>query len=257
MSIYLIILLNILSSLNHSTADRLLQEKQQIIIVLTSDINDSKGYLLAYERVDFKTSWKKINHDTPITIGAKGFAYADSLLPLQWITMTDSDLKKHEGDQRTPMGIFKLDFIFGRITKTNFISSLKMPYRATRPFTYCVDDSQSPQYNQWVQQVGNQSSSWQSAEDLFQVDVYDLAINVAYNTNQKPQAGSCIFIHRWHFKFEPTLGCTALDTKDLQNLVQWLDIKKNPLLIQLTMKHYQALRARLNLPIINLDIGAQ
>ena len=125
-----------------------------------------------------------------------------------------------------------------------------MPYRLTKPSLYCVDDPNSPSYNQWVQHKSKTQPTWQSAEDLFSIDVYDLAINVAYNEKRIAGNGSCIFIHRWHFQLESTLGCTVLSQESLKQLILWLDKEKNPLLIQLPLSHYKKLAQHISLPPI-------
>ena len=46
---------------------------------------------------------------------------------------------------------------------------------------------------------------------------------------QKKGAGSCIFIH---IKKVPTAGCTVMSEPQIKEIIQWLDINCNPLLVQ-------------------------
>ncbi|MDD3775796.1 MAG: hypothetical protein PHV08_07565, partial [Sulfurovaceae bacterium] len=42
-------------------------------------------------------------------------------------------------------------------------------------------------------------------------------------------AGSCIFMH---IKEIPTTGCTAMSESQMKEIIQWLDPKAKPLLLQ-------------------------
>ncbi|MBF8262931.1 MAG: hypothetical protein HW387_596 [Parachlamydiales bacterium] len=50
--------------------------------------------------------------------------------------------------------------------------------------------------------------------------------------------GSAIFMHIWRDPGFPTAGCTAMQEKDIGDIVSWLDEKKHPVLVQLPMEEY-------------------
>ncbi len=62
---------------------------------------------------------------------------------------------------------------------------------------------------------------------------YELGIVVEHNKKAVYKRGSCIFMHVKKSKNAPTAGCTAMSLKELQSITNWLDIKKNPILIQI------------------------
>lgn len=127
--------------------------------------------------------------------------------------------QKHEGDSKTPMGLYALGPVFG--TKP---LALKMDYRYITNKDKFIDDSHHPLYNQWV--VG--STNAKSYESM-QIAPYELGVVVNYNMNPiKAGAGSAIFMHLWRSANSPTAGCIALEKKSLLKIVHWLDKAQNP-----------------------------
>lgn len=132
---------------------------------------------------------------------------------------------KREGDKRTPAGIFRLGFAFGREETPN----PDYPFRAVTQESFWVDDPDSRFYNQWVE--GEAERDWSSAERLANSPTaYALAVVVEYNYGQEaePGKGSAIFLHVGD---EPTSGCIALEKADLTALVQWLDEDASPRIV--------------------------
>jgi D-alanyl-D-alanine dipeptidase len=76
--------------------------------------------------------------------------------------------------------------------------------------------------------------------------LYKYGIFVDHNSSPQISAcGSCIFIHIWINKGKPTSGCTSLSEEQIVKLLHWLDIKKNPLLIQLPEKEFEKIKTAL------------
>ena len=71
---------------------------------------------------------------------------------------------------------------------------------------------------------------------------YRLGVVVSHNKAQIKNAGSCIFLHVQKSVDAPTAGCTSMRYEDLKTIVKWLDINKNPILIQVTKKYLDALK---------------
>ncbi len=66
----------------------------------------------------------------------------------------------------------------------------------------------------------------------FPSGLYRYGIFVAHNPKRLPGAGSCIFMHIRKPDGTPTVGCTAMDEKELVRIMRWLDPDRHPLLIQ-------------------------
>ena len=132
---------------------------------------------------------------------------------------------KHEGDLKTPRGIFKLKKVFYRKDRINFIKThLKKKY-ITKDIGWC-DDPASGDYNKEIKFPFNYS-----AEKLWRKDnIYDLILVLNYNFYPIiKNKGSAIFLHICKKNYAPTKGCVAINKKDMMNLL--VNIKSNTKLI--------------------------
>jgi L,D-peptidoglycan transpeptidase YkuD (ErfK/YbiS/YcfS/YnhG family) len=204
----------------------LLLASQQILLVVSDDFNSSKATLQAYENgVPF---YKKI----VVNIGKNGLGWG---LGEKEFDVKKGEPLKYEGDNKAPIGVFKLTNLFG-YSKDN---SFKMSYFYTSKELICVDDSDSNFYNQLIEANGNEKSF----EKMKRKDgQYELGIVVAHNTMAKKGRGSCIFIHVQRAQNTPTAGCTSMPLADLKVIAHWLDKKKNPLLIQIPKSKIQKVK---------------
>lgn len=181
----------------------------QQLIVRPDPLVSFKGILTAYEY--HHHAWHAASHKVPIVLGRNGIAAPET---------------KQEGDEKTPGGIFKIGPLFG--TENNS-THFKMSYIELTPTTLCIDDSQSSYYNHIVDTKKILNTDWKSAEEMKTISEYQLGAVILYN--KKPilkKKGSCIFIHRWKNANTGTAGCIAMSDQDLQNLLRWLDPRKQP-----------------------------
>lgn len=131
---------------------------------------------------------------------------------------------KAEGDKMTPVGYFSLSEAFG--IREN--PGTDLPYRIVTTDSYWVDDPASKFYNQWVE--GNAEKDWNSAEHLLDYpEQYAYAVVVDYNRNPiVPGAGSAIFLHCGD---NPTAGCIALPEDSMLEILRWLHLEYNPVIL--------------------------
>ncbi len=122
---------------------------------------------------------------------------------------------KHEGDGRTPQGIFPLRQVMYRPDRIERPRTA-LPVRAIETDDGWCDDPQSPLYNTLVSLPCKASH-----ETLWRKDnAYDLLIVVGYNDETPVKGrGSAIFIHIAGENYKDTEGCVALNMKDLETLV--------------------------------------
>jgi L,D-peptidoglycan transpeptidase YkuD (ErfK/YbiS/YcfS/YnhG family) len=118
---------------------------------------------------------------------------------------------KHEGDKRTPAGVFEISRPFGFGP-----SSLPGYLRLRRGATFCVDDTRSPHYGKIVSRA--QAGRGVSGEDMATIRLYRRGLVVNYPPNAARRAGSCIFIHVWRRPTSGTLGCIATSDVNIQRL---------------------------------------
>jgi len=220
-----------------------LASSRQLIVVTTPGWNATTGTLRQFERDDANASWRPASAAIPVVIGRTGLAWGDETL-----ASSVGQPVKHEGDGRSPAGIFPLDTAFGFAPRSD-LSWLKMPYAALQPGSDCVDDETSAYYNTVVDRAAVPKIDWNSAEHMREISVYRLGVIVGYNaTPPKKGRGSCIFLHIWGGPASTTAGCTALDAGALESLMRWLDRSRRPAIVQLPADEYARLMAAWGLP---------
>lgn len=213
-------------------------KSSQLIVVTSASWNKIEGQMNVYE---YQTGvWKAVLRDIPIVTGRSGMAWGKGLHSIEF---NKGRLKK-EGDGNSPAGIFYLSGLFGYQDIGAKMASLKVDLQ-----TFCVDDSKSAFYNQIVK-TDTVKKDWASAETMrMKSDVYKYGIFVDYNIKPAvPNAGSCIFMHIWSGSTSPTAGCTAMKEADILKLIDFLDQKKNPVLVQVPRAEYDKMKRLYKLP---------
>jgi len=176
----------------------------QAIVVRTPSWNATVGSLTAYEKTD--GTWHAIAGTTTAYVGYSGFS-----------------THKHEGDGRTPAGIYGFAFAFG----TESDPGTKLTYRRTTSSDVWVDDPESSLYNLWER--GPSRGRWKSAEQLYQPKPYAYAAAIAYNTARTPGRGSAIFLHV--SLGHATSGCVSIERSTLVRILRWLDPAQQPVIV--------------------------
>ncbi len=218
---------------------------RQLIVVTTNEWGSVVGVLRRYERNEDNQSWKAIGEEIPVNVGRNGMAWGRGLHVEK---ISDSPVKK-EGDGKAPAGIFSLSLAFGYTTKAE-AGAVKLPYVQATPTLECVDDSQSANYNKVLDRKSVGKPDWKSSEQMRRQDEqYRWGVVVDHNSKGEPGCGSCIFLHIWAGPGKGTAGCTAMEARKMEEVMNWLDSAKNPLLVQLPAAEYRGLRQAWGLPI--------
>lgn len=187
---------------------------QQLIVVLSPEINATGASLQRYEK---EKTWLKTGDKIPVTLGRSGLGYVAFKKPL-----------KNEGDGRSPAGIFPITSTFGYDHNTTF----KLPYWHADENLYCVDDVNDSRYNK-ILRIYDKNALPASYEVMRRPDgVYRYGAVIGYNASAQSGRGSCLFIHLNHADKHPTSGCTAMDEEALIELLKWLDPMKKPQILQ-------------------------
>ncbi|HLY97777.1 MAG TPA: hypothetical protein VKT33_01805 [Candidatus Angelobacter sp.] len=227
-----------------------LASSAQLIVVTTSDWNAAEARLQRFERSGHRP-WKALGNPVTVVVGKNGLGWGAGIIPLEQLPTSADDPVKKEGDGRAPAGIFHLSTAFGYAPKNNY--AWNMPYVSLSQSVECVDDTSSKFYNRIVDR-GTVAPDWNSSEHMLRDDeLYRWGIVVDHNSSPvKAGSGSCIFLHIWRGPGQGTVGCTAMPQAELENILGWLNPKKNPLLVQLPAAQYEALRTSLKLPKLGL-----
>lgn len=213
---------------------------RQLVLVVTPSWDSTSGTLRRFARAGASAPWRRVGAAVPVVVGASGLAWgADSL-------GSPDDPLKREGDGRSPAGVFPLDRAFGFAST---MPQLRMPYVPLLAGTECVDDTSSVHYNTVVNRDRVPSVDWTSSEHMRRIAQYQVGVIVGYNTRPVSKGrGSCIFLHIWDGPGSSTAGCTAFPRADVEQLLAWLDARRQPVLVQLPAAEYERLRGRWALP---------
>lgn len=215
---------------------------RQILLVTSASWNATDGQLILLQRAAGERQWHTVSEQPiPVSLGRSGLGWGRGLS----LQPSSSGTQKREGDGRGVSGIFRLDTAFGYAPTPP--ENTRLPYRQATEHDYFVDDSSSPEYNQWVNlppKSGIPQTRWKSAETMRRDDdKYQLGIVVEHNMHPaKPDMGSAIFLHVWGAPGMPTSGCTAMSRPDLEKIIKWLDPSHSPLLIQAPVHVLQTMR---------------
>jgi len=213
----------------------------QLVVVTTAGWDSTTGELRRFVRSDINTSWHRVGGVVPIVVGRTGLA---------WGIGFDGHAgpRKVEGDGRSPAGVFPLDTAFG-FAPSDSMRWVHLPYVQLTPSIECVDDTASVHYNTVVDRGTVPRVDWNSAEHMRRVAQYEIGVIVGYNASPPVKArGSCIFFHIWAGPRSTTVGCTALDAKELDRLIAWLDPRSRPVVVQVPASVYPLMRNEWGLP---------
>ncbi|MDA9744371.1 L,D-transpeptidase family protein [Candidatus Pelagibacter sp.] len=124
-------------------------------------------------------------------------------------------LEKKEGDNCTPIGVFKIGKVYYRPDRVEKLDTILKTKKITKNMGWC-DDPYNKNYNKEI--ILNKKNR---GEKLFRKSsVYDILVVIEYNTKKvKPFKGSAIFIHLTK-NYKPTQGCIALKKNDLLILLK-------------------------------------
>ena len=232
----------VLSSPVMLAANNPLQRTRQCLVVVSRDWNAKAGVLRAFERKDSRGPWQMHGPAIPVVLGKKGLAWGRGLAD------SSAAVRKVEGDNKAPAGVFRLGPAFGYAPRSA-ARWIKLSYVPLTPQTEGIDDPHSRYYNQLVDRSKVAKVDWHSSEKMARADnLYKWGVVVSHNSRATPGAGSCIFLHIWKDSRSATAGCTAMPEQDLVNLLRWLDPAARPVLVQMPQPEYEAARATFRLP---------
>lgn len=170
----------------------------QVISVV--GVGGSSAKMDVYQRT--AAGWQPVAAGIPAFIGANGMAP-----------------QTHDGEKKTPMGVFSLDFAFG--TAPDPGSGL--PYVQVGPEHWWDGDMKSPTYN--TMQVCKKDAcrfdtSPSSGTENLDIPQYRHAIVMGVNKARVPGNGGAFFVHTTGGG--PTAGCVAIEDATLVDVMRWL-----------------------------------
>ena len=130
-------------------------------------------------------------------------------------------IKKLEGDNKTPAGVFKFKSLMYRQDSIPKIMSCLKKIIIKKNMGWC-DDSNSKHYNKLIKFPFN----FRAERLWLNKNIYDVIIVI--NFNMKPiikKRGSAIFLHIAKKNYMSTRGCIAISKKNMKLLISKIDIK--------------------------------
>ncbi len=170
----------------------------QVISVV--GVGGSSAKMDVYQRG--AAGWQPIGVGIPAFIGAKGMAP-----------------QTHDGQMKTPMGVFTLDFAFGTAPSPGG----GLPYVQVGPDHWWDGDMKSPTYN--TMQVCKKDqcrfdTSLSAGTENLDIPQYKHAVVMGVNKARVPGNGGAFFVHSTGGG--PTAGCVAIDDGTLVEVMRWL-----------------------------------
>lgn len=223
-----------------------LENSRQLMVVVTENWRAHKGKINRFERESINAKWRKISNTKPVVVGKNGLGWGKGLHSAPSIP---GPIKK-EGDLKAPAGIFSLGASFGH-TNSKYIKN-KLSYIEITPTTEAIDDPNSVYYNQILRRELISNPDWISSEKMGLISLYLRGIIINHNTiDIDRKLGSQIFMHIWRSSKDGTAGCTALSPESMNEIFNWLDSNKHPLLVQLPRSVLRKVSKDWGLPIHN------
>ena len=243
-----LLLLSAYAATGPSPRQQPLEASTQMIVVTTPDWNAVDGRLQRYERAEAGGPWKPLGDPIEIVVGKNGMGWGTGLAATDGPGLRgEQDPVKHEGDGKSPAGVFRFGTAFGDAAEAP--GDWKLPYIRLTPTVECVDDTNSRFYNRIVDRAAT-TTDWNSSEKMLSVgEAYRWGAVIENNARPiVPSAGSCVFMHIWGGRGMGTAGCTAMAQDRLEPILAWLDPAKTPVLVQLPKAQYAKLRKAWHLP---------
>ncbi|MCT1905341.1 hypothetical protein [Oceanobacillus sojae] len=181
-----------------------LGNNEQVILVTTKNTQTSNAQIQTFEKNKYG-KWQLV-HAMNGYVGKNGVTK-----------------NKTEGDGKSPIGKFTIDYGFG----FKGDPGTKLTFKNTTSNDVWVDDPKSKYYNTW-QKNNKKDKDWNSAESMMH-SLYQYGFVIDYNTERIPYKGSAIFFHTGS---SYTLGCTATSAANVVKIMKWIDPAKKPVIIQ-------------------------
>lgn len=190
---------------------RPLHRATRLIIVTVPEMTSVKGTLHTFERrTPADASWQRSGPPEPAVVGAAGIGWSESYTHLA----KKDEPVKHEGDKRTPAGIFRVAGPFGFET-----SRLRGYTRLVQDNSFCVADPTSALYGKIVGK--GVAKLVKTSEDLSAEPGLKRGMLVDYPARRGAKAGSCIFIQIWDGEGSGTNARIGMPEERLTVLQKW------------------------------------
>ncbi len=218
---------------------------RQLVVIVASDFDATRGTLRRFTRAGADAPWREAGSIETCALGRGGLAVGRGLTP------PFPGPTKHEGDGRTPAGLFSLPEAFGyAAAETARTAGVRLPYVAVDDKTSCVTDPDSRLWGRIVGPEDRPAKGRLRQDRMVRNDGANVWGLVIGHNRQRPVpgAGSCVFLNVRPAGGPPTGGGIGCPESVTAALVAWLDPAAEPVLAVLPQKQYQEVKTAWGLP---------
>ncbi len=176
-------------------------DSARVLITLSAAKNSDSGTLCVYKKeagADGALTWK-LQLSSAAKLGKAGL------------------YKEKEGDNKTPVGIFRMNTPFGRADRQEGFPDNYIKVNANH---YWNGDSDSTLYNKLVSTENYTAFNRAQSEHIINYgSYYNYCIDTGYNADGTPYKGSAIFLH-CAVNNENTHGCIAIPEADMIKIMK-------------------------------------
>jgi len=218
----------------------ILSASLQLVLVTAPGWGDSAGQVQRYRRALASLAWEKVGSQSPCVLGKAGLA-ADVNLAGRLGTWPE----KHDGDGKTPAGIFAPAQAFGLRSEGQAKDmGLKLPYAEVGESLVCVNDPKSPRFGKLAAPGGSRTPRGVNLAKAGDANKWGLLLG-AYDQGPAP---GCLLVHLWDEPGKPTGGDVGCHEARMLELLAWLDPSANPAVAIVPAGELDAVRAAWGLP---------
>lgn len=166
---------------------RPLHRATRLIVVTVPSMTAVQATLHTFERkTPADAQWLRSGPPESAVVGSAGIGWSDAFVHL---AKKDEPIK-HEGDKRTPAGIFRVAGPFGFET-----SRLSGYTKLAAGNSFCVEDPASRLYGRIVDK--RLAKAVKASEDMSAEPALKRGLIIDYPVRRGAKAGSCVFVHIW------------------------------------------------------------
>lgn len=129
--------------------------------------------------------------------------------------------KQTEGDLKTPLGTYTIGQAYGINGNPGF--KISIPYSEITEDMYWCSDGADYQYNKLIYSTDDSNKDYSKDKRLTDYPgYYKYMLEIKFNPECIPYAGSAIFLHTWENPNTPTDGGIGISENDLKNVLGFI-----------------------------------
>ena len=217
---------------------------RQLVVVTAADVRATRGTLRRLIRTAPGAPWTEVGQPVPCQLGRNGLGAGRGL------GQTVAGPAKHQGDGRTPAGLFALPAVFGYATAESAgAAGVRLPYTAVTDRVSCVTDPASPLFGRVVGPDERPDGGVRQDRMVRDDGANVWGVVIGHNSGATdPEGGTCLFVNVRPAGGPPTGGSIGIPSESAAALAAWLDPTAKPLLAVLPEGDYRSLAAAWGLP---------